>query len=316
MFGNSRFVRIGCFFFVCLHISGGNAIFAKNRAGNGCCRFCKNQCNDMEQGKKFISPGAWFSMTYPADWSEFEDGEGSFLFYNPNEWTGNFRISAFKGNAAYGEESVRQELRENPSATLVKVGRLECAYSKEMFEEEGTYYTTHLWITGRGELAFECSFTVKKGASVAEAERVVASLEVRKEGVKYPAEIIPVRLSEIYQINEAYEWVDATVKETLKKDFQGAEEDIAKMQQLMDKGGVSPKKKDVWLAFGIVLCVILANEVDGMEWRTLVDGNREAPVLLNTATGKWTDPMKLVWSKVKAGEKVDLVATYEALLNC
>ena len=27
-----------------------------------------------------------------------------------------------------------------------------------------------------------------------------------------------------------------------------------------------------------------ANEVDGMEWRTLVDGNREAPILLNTST--------------------------------
>ena len=30
------------------------------------------------QGKKFISPGAWFSMNYPSDWNEFEDGEGSF----------------------------------------------------------------------------------------------------------------------------------------------------------------------------------------------------------------------------------------------
>ena len=29
----------------------------------------------MAQSKKFISPGAWFSMMYPADWNEFEDGE-------------------------------------------------------------------------------------------------------------------------------------------------------------------------------------------------------------------------------------------------
>lgn len=267
----------------------------------------------MEQGKKFISPGAWFSMTYPAGWNEFEDGEESFLFYNPNEWTGNFRISAFKGNATYGRDSIRQELKENPSAALIKIGRLDCAYSKEMFEEEGAYYTSHLWITGVGEIALECSFTVKKGESVAEAERIIASLEVRKEGVKYPAEIIPVRLSEIYQINEAYEWVDSTVKEEQKKDFQGAEEDIAKMQQIMDKGGISPKKKEVWLAFGMVLCIIFANEADGMEWRTLVDGNREAPVLLNTSTGEWIDPMKLVWSKVKAGEKVNLTEVYSAL---
>ena len=57
------------------------------------------------QGKKFISPGAWFSMNYPSDWNEFEDGEGSFLFYNPDVWTGNFRISAFKGNATYGRDA-------------------------------------------------------------------------------------------------------------------------------------------------------------------------------------------------------------------
>ncbi|WP_373728767.1 DUF3806 domain-containing protein, partial [Bacteroides heparinolyticus] len=106
---------------------------------------------------------------------------------------------------------------------------------------------------------------------------------------------------------------DAIVKELLKKDFQGMEEDIAKMQQVIDKGDIGPKKKDAWLAFGIVLCVILANEVDGMEWYTLIDGNREAPVLLNTATGEWIDPMKLVWSKVKAGAKVELAETYDAL---
>lgn len=267
----------------------------------------------MEQGKKFISPGAWFSMIYPADWSEFEDGEGSFLFYNPADWTGNFRISAYKGNAAYGRDSMQQELKENPSATLLKIGKLECAYSKEMFEEEGAYYTSHLWITGIDEIAFECSFTVRKGDPVAEAEKVIASLEIRKEGVKYPAEIIPVRLSEICQINEAYEWVESTVKEVLKKDFQGSEEDVVKIQQIIDKGVIGPQKKEAWLALGIVLCVIFANEVDNMEWRTLIDGNREAPVLLNTSTGARIDPMKLVWSKVKAGDKVNLSEAYCSL---
>ena len=35
------------------------------------------------QGKKFISPGAWFSMNYPSDWNEFEDGEGLFFSIIP-----------------------------------------------------------------------------------------------------------------------------------------------------------------------------------------------------------------------------------------
>lgn len=269
----------------------------------------------MEQNKKFISPGAWFSMVYPANWSEFEDGEGSFLFYNPAEWTGNFRISAYKGNAEYGKDSIRQELKENSSAILLKVGKLECAYSKAMFEEENEYYTSHLWVIGIEEMAFECSFTVKKGESVAVAEKIISSLEVRRDGVKYPLEIIPVRLSEIYQINEAYEWVDSAVKESLKKDFQGSEEDVLKIQQMIDTGEIGPKKKDAWLAFGIVLCVIFANEVDGMEWRTLIDGNREAPILLNTSTDAWIDPMKLVWSKVKAGESCNVVEAYKGMFD-
>lgn len=267
----------------------------------------------MAQGKKFISPGAWFSMIYPTDWNEFEDGEDSFLFYNPNEWTGNFRISAYKGDAAYGKNAVRQELKDNVSATLVEVGNLECAYSKEMFEEAGDYYTSHLWIMGTGEMAFECSFTVRKGGSVAEAEKIITSLEVRKE--KCPAEVIPIRLFEIYQINEAYEWVTTTVKDQLKKDFQGVEEDLSNMQQVIDSGVIAPKKKEAWLSFGIALCVILANEVDGLEWMTLIDGNREAPVLQNTTTGECIDPMKLVWSKVKAGEPCNLTETYKALLS-
>ena len=209
---------------------------------------------------------------------------------------------------------LRQELKDNPSAVSVKIGSLACAYSKEMFEEEGAYYTSHLWITGVDDVAFECSFTVSKGASVAEAEAVIASLEIRKEGVKYPAELIPVRLSEIYQINEAFEWVTTTVKEQLKKDFQGMEEDLDSMQQVIDSGTIGPKKKEAWLSFGIAICVILANEVDGLEWMTLIDGNREAPVLQNLTTGEWIDPMKLVWSKVKAGEPCNLAETYKSLL--
>ena len=252
-------------------------------------------------------------MNYPSDWNEFEDGEGSFLFYNPDVWTGNFRISAFKGNASYGKDAIRQELKENDSASLVKIGTWDCAYSKEMFQEEGTYYTSHLWITGTGNIAFECSFTVPKGGSTKEAEEVIATLEARKEGEKYPAELIPVRLSEIYQINEGYEWVVSTVKQELKKDFQGVEEDLEKIQQVIDSGKISPKKKDEWLAIGITVCAILTNEVEGMEWKTLIDGNREVPVL--EYQGRTIDPMKIAWSKVKAGHPCNIAEAYQSAID-
>ena len=79
-----------------------------------------------------------------------------------------------------------------------------------------------------------------------EAEDVIATLEVRKEGQKYPAELIPARLSEIYLINEAYEWVVSTVKQELKKDFQGIEEDLEKLQQVINSGKIGSKKKEEW----------------------------------------------------------------------
>ena len=263
--------------------------------------------------KKFISPGAWFSMSYPADWSEFEDGEASFLFYNPDVWTGNFRISAFKGGTTYGQDSIHRELKENESAALVKIGNMECAYSKEMFQEEGTYYTTHLWITGSGNVSFECSFTVPKGGSPKEAEDIISSIEIRKEGEKYPAELIPARIAEIYLINEAFEWVSSTVKHELKKDFQGTEEDLQSIQQIIDSGTLGQKKKEEWLAIGITVCNILANEVEGMEWMTLIDGNREFPVLIYKY--RTFDPMKLTWSKIKAGQTCNVIEEYKTMLE-
>ena len=105
------------------------------------------------------------------------------------------------------------------------------------------------------------------------------------------------------------------MKEYLKKDFQGQEEDIANMQQVMDSGNIGAKKKEAWLALGITLCAILANEVEGFEWRTLIDGNREAPVLVNVADGAMIDPLTLVWSKVKAGEACYLAEIYKNLLS-
>jgi len=264
----------------------------------------------MEQGKKFISPGAWFSIRYPENWNEFEDGEGSFLFYDPDVWSGNFRISAYKGDAKYGEDSVKRELRENKSASLVKVGHRECAYSEDTYEEDGETFTSYFWVIGIGNISVECSFTVREHDSYTVAEKIIETLDVRKEGMKYPAEIIPARLSEIYQINESFEWIAATVKEQLKKDFQGTEEDIVNMQMVVDSGAISPKKREAWLSLGIVLCVILCNEVDGLEWMSMIDGNREVPVLMNHTTGEWLDPMKLVWSKIKNGQPCNLTETY------
>lgn len=268
----------------------------------------------MKKGKKFIAPGTWFSMTYPADWSEFDGGEGSFLFYNPDKWEGNFRISAFRGHSSYGESCVERELSLNPAAQRVRIGELECAYAQEPFVEEGQQYVNHQWVAGIGDEAFEISFAAPEHASIQVARDIIATLEPRYADEKYPAEVIPIRLSEIVQVDEGYDWVQKTVKQKFTRDFKGDPEDLKNMQALVDSGEISPKKREAWLSLGITLCVILMNEVDGLEWCTLVDGNREVPVLRVLADGQIIDPMTLVWSKVKAGLAVDLVATYENML--
>ena len=256
---------------------------------------------------KFISPGGWFSLECPAAWSEFEDTEESFLFYNPNKWGGNFRISAYKDAAKdYGRQCIAYELKNNPTSCAVKVGEWDCAYSAETFQEEGAWYTTHIWVTGKGDISFECSFTVAKGGERTSAEGIIRSLKVRtgKEG----QEIIPIRVLEIGEVNAAFEWVSTTVKKTLTKDFTSQEEDIEKLQKLVDGGKIQANQRTAWENLGMAFGTILENEMDGMTWVTVVDGSKEyaalqfADLLINPAT--------LVWNKIKAKQPCDLKAEF------
>ncbi|MCD7926807.1 MAG: DUF3805 domain-containing protein [Bacteroides sp.] len=263
---------------------------------------------------KYISPGGWFSLEYPITWHEFEDTEESFLFYNPDEWTGNFRISAYKDEADdYGQQCIDYELKENPSSSLVKVGTWECAYSAETFQEEGTWYTTHIWVTGKGNISFECSFTVPKGGCKQEAEEIIKSLQVRKEGVVHPKEIIPIRVMEIGGVNTSFEWASTTVKKLMTKDFTSSEEDLESMQQVMDSGRFQPQQRMAWENFGIAFGTILVNEMDGMEWVTVVDGQNEYPALQFAHSDMVIDPAALVWEKARKELPCDLKSEFRRI---
>ena len=259
---------------------------------------------------KYVSPGGWFSLEYPATWSEFEDSEGTFLFYNPNMWNGNFRISAYKDAAKdYGRQCIAYELKHNPTSTSVKVGEWECAYSAETFQEEGAWYTTHIWITGKDDISFECSFTVAKGTERTPAEDIIRTLKVRtgKEG----KEIIPIRVLEIGEVNAAFEWASTTVKKTLTKDFTSQEADIETLQKLMDGGKIQANQRTAWESIGLAFGTILENEMDGMTWVTVIDGRREYAALQFGSL--LFDPASLIWNKVKAKQSIDLKAEFERI---
>lgn len=266
--------------------------------------------------KKYISPGSWFSLEYPDSWCEFEDSEDCFLFYNPDKWTGNFRISAYRGNSlAYANECLEDELHQVRGAKKVKVGSWDCAYSSESFQENGVWYTTHIWVTGRGEISVECSFTVAKGESPKAGEAIVASLKVRNVSDKPVKEVIPVRILEINQINENYDWAVSTVKKQLTKDFTGTEADLENLQKVIDSGRFNPKQRQAWESFGTAFGVILVNEMDGMEWVTVIDGQKESPALRFRDSKVMVNPISLIWDKAKSGQPCDLKAEFERIKN-
>jgi len=271
----------------------------------------------MVETKRFIAPGGWFAMEYPSTWSEFEDSAESFLFYNPDVWNGNFRISAYQenGNNQFGIQNLRQFLIHNPQASKVTVGSFQAAYFQELFEEEETEFVTHIWEIAADSLLFEVSFTALSSADKTVAENIILTLEPRELGKKYPAEIVAVRIAEISEINQAFEWTQQFIGEKVSTDFQGIEEDLDKLQQAIAVADFSTKKRTPWISLGITLCVIMMNEIDGLEWCSLIDGNREAPVLRKVGTNSVIDPLKLVWSLKKRGQEIDFKNIYQEAIE-
>ena len=263
---------------------------------------------------KFISPGGWFSLDYPNSWSEFEDSEGTFLFYNPNKWCGNFRISAYKGaDKAYARQCIAYELKENPTSVSVKVGAWDCAYSAESFQEEGAWYTSYIWVTGKDDISFECSFTIAKGGERTPAEDIIRTLKVRTSDDFRKREIIPVRVLEIGEINEAYDWVATNIKKTLSKDFTSQESDIERLQKLIDSGKMSTDQRQVWENIGLALGTIIENEMDGMEWVTVVEGRKEYPALCFKGSSLLIQPSFLIWDKVKQKQPIHLKHEFDRI---
>lgn len=264
--------------------------------------------------KKFISPYGWFSIEYPDSWFEFEDEEGSFLFYNPNKWTGNLRVSAFKDESRnYAKQMLQEELHNYKEAQMKKVGPWDAVLTAEGFTEEGRDYSSYIYLLGQGNTVLEFSFTASKGVAPKEAEAVISSLVIRDEHKRYPKEIIPVRVWEIHQVDEAFDWVTKTVKKAQKKDFTGVYADIDRLQQLIDSGVYPPGQRETWEAVGIAFGVILTNEMDGMEWVTVVDGKKEYPALQFQGTRFYMEPMRSLSERIKNDGTCNLKELFDAI---
>mgnify|MGYP001196989142 CR=1 FL=1 len=177
----------------------------------------------------------------------------------------------------------------------------------------GIWYTSHFWVIDCRDICVECSFTVAKGGDKTVAENIIASIEIRSENKAYPKEIIPIRVLEIGEVNSAYEWASSTIKKQLTKDFSSQEEDIEKIQEVMDSGRFQPQQRMAWENFGVAFGTILVNEMEGMEWVTVIDGKEEYPALQFMNSDMLIDPAAIVWNKAKKNLPCDLKAEFKKI---
>ena len=232
--------------------------------------------------KKFISPGSWFAFAYPEEWFEFSEEADCFLFYNPEKWDGNFRISAYRdASSSFGDSMMRQALKTS-GAKLSKVGRWETIYSTESFTEQLVEYTTHRWTIGCGQTCVECSFTEEgRGESLGTANAIIASLEILQPRDTFQNQYIPVRVSEVDLIESCYATIEELGMKLFKERFRDFDYNVRLLQKVAQRPELTKQLgDDAGAVMGIVLCALLTESIEGLEWNTYVNGKVEAPVLM------------------------------------
>lgn len=272
--------------------------------------------------KKYISPGSWCSFEYPRSWHEFEDEEGSFLFYNPSMWTGNFRISAsMDASNDFAQDIMRDELAQYADAKLVELGGKEFVYSRETFQEGDEWYTSHFWVTGYRNMVVYATFTTKKGGDISEPETVLGTLKLLDPKMPNCHEYIDIRLMEIALINGAYERIQKEVKNELKKDFSNVDTatGIALLQRMLDEGKMK-LNPSTWERIAYVLGCFLVGEVENIQWVTRIEGREEFPELVfcmeTKENSRTVNPVEyLISNHVSPQGKCNLSEAYEGLLS-
>lgn len=74
-------------------------------------------------------------------------------------------------------------------------------------------------------------------------------------------------------------WVATLVKKKLSKELSSTEKDLLLLQQLLDKSYLSLDLSWVCGYLATVIGVIVLNEVEGVNWVTLIKGKKEFPAL-------------------------------------
>ncbi|WP_148041366.1 DUF3805 domain-containing protein [Rufibacter immobilis] len=154
---------------------------------------CCFSCNNETGYKEFTSEQDWFTIQLPDNWSETKDNEGTYIFYDEENWKGTFRITPIRLDSRKVKDTVTdllaRQLKDKASkgAKMVKIGDFDCVFYKEYVQETSGEVLMYKWTLGSSNTVFLVSYATKKEIEATEShpeelrqvENVIKSLQIK-----------------------------------------------------------------------------------------------------------------------------------------
>ena len=121
----------------------------------------------MEKYSIFSPDPGMFSIQIPASWVQYEDREGTYVFFDGNEWAGNFRITPLyfededQKSDIYLENVFQKNRAKEPLKIQIK--EMPCITFKDsLIYEEGEELVIYYWFLQMKKNVFIFSFSIDK----------------------------------------------------------------------------------------------------------------------------------------------------------
>lgn len=119
--------------------------------------FAQSNFNTWHQ---FQSKPNGFIMKYPVSWEVNEESIGDYLFKNPYERLGVFRIRVDnRGDSATADADLQKIREENSGSSLNTMADRKILMFKSMSIQNGTTMESHQWVICVGTRLYHCSYT-------------------------------------------------------------------------------------------------------------------------------------------------------------
>ena len=144
---------------------------------------------------------------------------------------------------------------------------------------------THSSTIGCGQTCVECSFTAPIEGHLGVVNAIIASLEILQPRDTFHNQYIPVRVSEVDLIESCYATIEELGMKLFKERFRDFDYNVRLLQKIALRPELSKQLgADAGAVMGVVLCTLLSESIEGLEWNTFVNGKVEAPVLMYGTT--------------------------------